>query len=235
MKTKNLFLLGFVALALSLGFTSCDKDETPEKEKDANTHISVSLKMSRSNSNAPSKALPNDYNFLDTWGGKDLVEEVTIFLIDGTQVQTYNYEVGGIADGKDYVLEEVGGNLKITPTVNAAIKTTAGSKKVYVLINATAQAKTHLNTTPVADFEKNYTEVALACANSGSNVVVNTSADKVAAVSGAAEKIMMTNVEAKSINVLPNVTAADAVANPAQNQVAIEVERAVARVLITTD
>ena len=124
----------------------------------------------------------------------------------------------------------------MVPQTSAAIRTTAGTKKVYVVVNPTAEVTAHLNKTPVAEFEKKYQEVALNSANSGTNTTVSTSAQKLATKNGVAdETIVMTNVAPQSLEVLPNISVEQTIAATPKNRASLQVERAVARVMVTTD
>ncbi len=240
MKTKNLFLLGFVALALSLGFTSCDKEKDPDtgKEKGAATYVSVSLKMSGSRANAPQNALPNDYNYLGEWAGKDKINNIAIYILNGAEIALHQFDVNnGGAD--DYLAAPDGNGIKLTP--QKAIRTTAGSKKFYVLINGTAEVIGHLATLTAGDFENKFAEVALELANSAPAAgeapaaVVSSSAEKLAVKNGVAnEAIVMTSVVAVTENLLPNIKEDDALAG-LNNKVTVNVQRAVGRVMITTN
>lgn len=232
MKKTKLFLVA--AVASVLGFTACSNDDsTSSDEKTANTNVSVTLSMSSSTT----KSLPDDYNTIGEWAGKDNIKTVAVYLIDGSSVTSKSLEVGASGSGKDYERTVVGSSITLVPkTQNAAIKTTAGTKKVYVLVNGTTEVVNALAKTPVAEFEKAYTETALALANSGSSTTVSTSAGRLAVKNGTTdETIVMTNVEPKTINVEANVTDTETLAaSSPKNRVSLQVERAVARVMVST-
>nr|WP_321376741.1 Mfa1 family fimbria major subunit [uncultured Bacteroides sp.] len=227
----------FAVIALGLGLTACsnDDDVASSGEKKGNTNVSVTLKMSQS---PGVKSLPEDYNKIGQWAGKDDIKTVAVYLIDGSSVTTKSLEVGASGSGKDYEkIVGASGDITLVPkTQNAAIKTTAGTKKVYVLVNGTTEVVKALAKTPVAEFEEAYTKVALYMANSGASTFTNTSADKLAKKNGTTdETIVMTNVEPKTIDVAANVTDTETLATTApKNRVSLEVERAVARVMVST-
>ena len=232
MKTiHKLFLIA--TIALGLGFVACNDSDPVSSvdESNANTHVSVTLKLS---TNPTSRALPEDYNALGEWAGKDLIKTIAVYLVDGSSVTYKSFNVG---DGLEYEVTNNGTEIKLVPKKNeAAIRTTAGNKKVYVLINGAPEVVTHLNKTPVAEFENAYQEVALKLANVGNATTSTTSASKLAVKNGVTdETIVMTNVEPKTLNVEANVTAAETITEVAtKNRVSLEVERAVARVMVTT-
>ena len=234
-KIHKLFLIA--TIALGLGFVACnDANDAPVDGSQANTHVSVTLKLS---SNPGTRALPEDYNYLGEWAGKDQITNIAVYLVDGSSVAYKSFNVGS---GQDYEFSgnALTGDMTLVPKLeSAAIKTTAGNKKVYVLINAVPDVTAHLNKTPVAEFEDAYQKVSLALANIGNATTSTTSASKLAVKNGVAdERIVMTNVEPKTITVLPNVLASETIGVAAgsglKNRVSLEVERAVARVMVTT-
>ncbi|EGK02543.1 Mfa1 family fimbria major subunit [Dysgonomonas gadei] len=239
MKVTKLFLAA--ALALGLGVTACSNDDdnsSPGGEEKGNTNVSVTLKMSQNSSGLrATKSLPEDYNNIGEWAGKDDIKTVAVYLIDGSSVTSKSLEVGASGSGKDYEKIINGNDITLVPkTQNAAIKTTAGTKKVYVLVNGTTEVVNTLAKTPVAEFEDAYTQAALYLANSGAGTFTNTSADKLAVKNGTTdETIVMTNVEPKTIDVEANVTDTETLATTSpKNRVSLEVERAVARVMVST-
>lgn len=215
-------------VALGVGFTACNNDDIDAPNVDGqkgNTHVSVALKLS--SNGAGTRALPNDYNYVGEWGGNDVVTDITVYLSDLSSVVQYDFEVG---TGAAY---EQDGNI-LRPTTAAAIRTTAGLKEVFVLVNPSSEALDVLSATlaSAGGFKAAYENV-VALANSGTATTVSTSASKIAGVNGDGnDKIMMTTVEPQTINVAPNVLQ-DETINDAVNRVSIEVERAVARVMVT--
>lgn len=229
-------------IGITLGLTACSNDDDTSslnEESKNNTNVSVTLKLSQ-NSNATEKSITNDnYRKVGAWAGKDKIETVTIYLVDGVSVTAQSFKVG-----VEYVSESTGGQVVLNPLQSAAITTSAGTKKVYVMINETSDAKKALSKTPVAEFEKAYNEIALALANSGTDTIVSTSADKLAVknkISGktpeeiADETIMMTNVSPGTIVVEPNISKAETIDKTSpKNRISINMERAVARVMVST-
>lgn len=225
MKIRN-FILALAAFPLTLGFTACSDDASSDAEKDGNTHVSVTLKLAVGST---TRALPEDYNYVGKWAGKDEIKTVAIFVVDGATVTTGQYEYGDFTQGAD-----ANGNITLTPT--KAIKTTEGLKKVYALINGTTEVINALSQASAADFEAAYTTEALALANSGVNTPVSTSASRLIGTATVADKeaIVMTNAVAVELNVVAGVTSEEALAAVSpKNRASVNVERAVARVMIT--
>lgn len=239
MKVTKLFLTA--AIALGLGLTACSNDDdisSSDGGEKGNTNVSVTLKMSRDSGLRNTKALPEDYNPIGEWAGKDDIKTITVYLIDGSSVNSKSLEVGASGSGKDYEKIVNGSDITLVPkTTNAAIKTTAGIKKVYVLVNGTTDVINTLAKTPVAEFEDAYTQAALYLANSGTGAFNNSSsADKLAVKNGITdETIVMANVKPETINVEANVTDSETLAATSpKNRVSLEVERVVARVMVST-
>lgn len=238
MRVTKLFLTAGIVLGLGLSACSNDDDiSSSGGEEKGNTNVSVTLKMSQSPGLRATKSLPDDYNNIGEWAGKDDIKTVAVYIIDGSSVSSKSLEVGASGSGKDYEKIVNGSDITLVPkTSNAAIKTTAGIKKVYVLVNGTTEVTDALAKAPVAEFENAYTQAALYLANSGADTFTNTSADKLAVKNGTTdETIVMTNVEPKTINVAANVTEDQTLAATSPlNRVSLEVERAVARVMVST-
>ena len=223
------------AVALGLGLTACNSEDVngPVDESKANTHVSVTLSLSTKGT----RALPDDYNKIGEWAGQDKIKTITVYLVDGTTVNSKTFNVGPT---EAYIVSTtaVPGSITIVPqNIDAAFKTTAGSKKVYVLINGTTDVTTHLNKTPVAEFEDAYQQDALALANQGNATTSVTSASKLAKVDAGEDVIVMTNVQPEPLVVKPNISAAQTIGanagETAKNRVTLNVERSVARVMVT--
>jgi|AGTN01.1.fsa_nt_gi hypothetical protein len=225
MKLSKFLLIG----AIALGLTACNNDDLPEDNvdgKEANTHVTISLSLAKGSS---ARALPNDYNYVGEWAGKDKINTVDIYLVDGVTVERTtlsidDYDVSKEADNTVYLKPKKG------------IRTTSGIKTVYVLINAKTEVTDVLATTSAQAFKTAYETAIVELTNSETSIDVSTSADKLAVKNGVDdETIVMTNLAGVSINVAPNVTEDETKAdtNP-KNRASVVVERAVARVMVTT-
>lgn len=229
-KLSKLLLMGVVALGL--GFTACSNDDIdmPDQRK-GNTHVSVTLKMTSSATRSAGEGLPDNYNPVGTWGGKDAINNITVYLVDGVSVNSTLFTVA--ASGAHYDIETMtNGEIYLRPNTSAAIKTTAGQKTVYVVVNETPEVRAHLNKTPVHEFEQAYTNIPLVLDNSGTAATVSTSASKLAVMNTNDETILMTNVEPVTLTVLPNISEEETIDN-SQNRASLNVERAVARAMVT--
>lgn len=222
MRTNKFLLAGILALGLSV--TACTDSVSDDAEKAGNTYLAISLNLA---SSPLTRALPNDYNYVGTWGGRDVIKTVHVFIVgDGTVTGT---ELNIREYFNDYALGAL--------TPKKAIKTTAGEKTIYVLINATTPVLDALSTTVPADFATAYQETALALANSGTSTTdVSTSAQKLLVSSdiSANEAIVMTNLEPVTQTIQPNVGESDAIGSTSPNRISINVQRALSRVMVTT-
>lgn len=224
-------LLLVAVLALGMGLTACNNDDLPggpDAEK-GNTHVSVALKLS-SNNGAGTRDLPNDYNYVGKWAGKDKIEKITVYLVDGASVNSSIFSVA--ATGADYDITTTGNDILLKPNTNAAIKTTAGQKTVYVVVNENVVVRDWLNKTPVHEFEQAYQNLPLVLANEEASAA--TSASKVASINGQNdETIVMTNVKPATITVAAGVSAEQTINDATKNRASLQVERMVARAMVT--
>ena len=228
-KLKIIFML--VAVAIGLTFASCSDDNVSAgtETNTGNTNVAVSLSLSLGNSGT--RALPEDYNYVGKWAGKDEVKTVDIYLVDATKA-TVSHTTFDVTAGDYTVSAATDGSKTVLLTPKKAIKTTAGAKAVYAVINASTDITNALNVATIKT-------TALALANSGSSTTVSTSASKVAGVVNSKDVIAMTNSEDVTLNVQPNITSdqtlAAAAGDATKNRVGVKVERASARVMVTTD
>jgi len=226
-KLSKLFLMGVVALGL--GFTACNNDDIDMSDQEkGNTHVSVTLRMSSSATRAAGDNLPGDYNDVGDWAGKDKIEKITVYLVDGASVNSSIFSVA--ATGADYDITTTGNDILLKPNTNAAIKTTAGQKTVYVVVNENAVVRNWLNKTPVHEFEQAYKNLPLVLENEESSAT--TSASKVATMGTADETIVMTSVKPAVVTVEEGISAKETI-EAAKNRATLNVERMVARAMVT--
>ena len=232
-RIHKLFLIA--TIALGLGFVACNDSEVVsqgDNDSKGNTHVSVTLKMSSSASTrAAGDNLPKDYNYLKDWAGKDKIEKITVYLVDGSSVSSTIFSVA--STGADYDIDsDAAGDIYLKPNLSAAIKTTAGEKTVYVVVNENTVVRNWLNKTPVHEFEQAFDNLPLVLDNSGTNSTVSTSASKLAVMGTDDETIVMTNVKPFKLNVLANKSEENTITD-GDNRASVNVERAVARAMVT--
>ena len=233
---KTIFML--VMIAIGLTFVSCSDDNVSAgtETNTGNTNVAVSLSLSLGNSET--RALPEDNNYVGKWAGKDEVKTVDIYLVDATKA-TVSHTTFDVTAGDYTVSAATDGSKTVLLTPKKAIKTTAGAKAVYAVINASTDITNALNVGTIPEFDTAFKTTALALANSGSSTTVSTSASKVAGVVNSKDVIAMTNSEDVTLNVQPNITSdqtlAAAAGDATKNRVGVKVERASARVMVTTD
>ena len=233
-KFKSVFILG--VLAIGLGLTSCSSDDSlsssTAKEK-GDTYVAISLTMPSSSSTRATNS-NQDYNDIGQWVGKDEIKTVDIYLDDGTSVTDYPFTVGGTTnDG--YSITKDNNNIVLKP--KTAIKTTAGNKSVYVVINTNDKIKTALSNATASTFADVYKTSALSLSNSGTSTTVSTSASNLIGTptTSGDDVIAMTNASDVNINVVSGITEAQTLADPdPQNRAKVQVQRAVGRVMVTT-
>lgn len=117
---------------------------------------------------------------------------------------------------------------KVVVKPQEAFKVAAGQKTVFVVVNPTNETNTHLNTATLGQFKTSYSNTALALTAASGGTV----ADKLAVLDGTQHVITMTGSSATP-TIVAGVSAADA-ASGINNNVALQVQRTVAAVNVTT-
>ena len=251
---KKQFFVAAMALVLGAGFTACSSDDLNAKpgtevNQKATTYMSVSFVLPTANStraaaDGQDKTTGPDFKYVGKWNGQDKIESVAVYVfkaagatIAGTDVleSTQNFSAADLAFNQN-----TGG--KTFVNAQKAFKVLPGLKKVYVVVNPTAAANSLLaGKTTVADFEAAYKSADLGLTNptvlTADMPGDATRADEVSPVEnkGAAtakDKIIMTGAGVE-ITLADNISAAQAISG-VQNRAELSVQRASARVLVTT-
>lgn len=200
--------------AVALGFAACTTDEVPGdvNQHATDSYASVTIKFP----GKVTRALPGDYNQDGTWVGRDKLETVTVFLVN---------TVKGVVDYNSFAkssFAEIDVNGILKP--NLALKATAGDNvRVYVVINGEESILNTLKATSAAGFA---TAFAGEAAKIASQVATYDTEENT-------EVIMMTNdADSYVINVVAGVTEQEA-KDGTGNHVLVNVERVVARAMLT--
>lgn len=244
---KKQFFVAAMALVLGAGFTACSSDDlnvTPgtEVNQKATTYMSVSFVLPTANSTRAAADGQDDadpkFNNVGKWAGKDDIKKVNVYVFNaaGTLEAAPTYTTAQLSFAQ---VSTGTAEAKVTP--NSAFKVTPGQKTVYVVVNPTTAAETLLNatvnTTTLTDFKAAYESENLAFAKNSFRTAEYTTGDEtnageLAKVDGGKDVILMTGKAAEP-NIADNVSAAEAVSG-AKNRADLTVQRAVARVLVTT-
>lgn len=226
MKILNkLLLAGVFILSLASCNNNNDLDLSQNNENvKGDTHVGVTLTMALPGS---TRTLPTDFNFIGEWAGQDLIENIAIYIVDDNIVST------GLYGKDDFNISSANSTNDINITPKKAIKSTPGSKRIYALINASKEVREHLANAEPKNFENAYKEIALKLANGATEKTAVTSASQIAQISEGKDVILMTNSKPSLLKVEDGVDEAKALAGAA-NRARIEVQRAVARVMVTT-
>lgn len=234
---KKQFFAAALILALGAGFTACSNDDLSKSEgkevaQSGTAYMSVSFTIPAP-ATTRAEADPARYQY-GNWNGQDKINSVKVYVFgDGDKLE------------KVVTLSNLSLDQRTTGTVkvssNEAFKVKAGAKKVYVVVNPTdAVTLPETADTPLATFADAYDKVnAPAAVADGADdpyypkaAVNETRADKFASVSGQDDVILMTGDKAE-VKVDNGVTEQEAISGVA-NQVHLKVERAVARVVVTS-
>lgn len=230
---KKFFSIGALTVALIMGMVSCQKEKITSDLVDDSTHVSVALTMAKPGV----RVLPEDYNNVGKWFGKDEIRRIDIYVVDvdKSTIATGQFELGDFTVAPNNPGD---GTAQITLTPKKAIKTTPGAKKVYAVINATPEVAARLSQADPAEFDKKMKTEAMVLANSGmDNAKSETSASKLARVEGTSmdawkDIIVMTNDADSDLNVEDNVKEQEAI-NGTKNRAKVNVSRVVARAIVT--
>ena len=244
---KKQFFVAAMALVLGAGFTACSSDDLnvkpgTEVNEKATTYMSVSFVLPTANSTraAADGQDENDpkFNNVGKWAGKDDIKKVNVYVFNaaGTLEAAPSYNAAQLSFAQ---VSTGSDQAKVTP--NSAFKVTPGQKTVYVVVNPTTAAETLLNatvnTTTLTAFKTAYESANLVFAKASIrtteyNTGDETNAGELAKVDNDKDIILMTG-KAEEPTIADNVSAAEAVSG-VKNRTDLTVQRAVARVLVST-
>ena len=208
-------LLGLLTIGL-VALTSCKKE--PEKpQNEGTTYVSVAIGLKADGMRAGDDE--NNYSQKGKWNGKDAIETVDVYVVSKGEVAFGEYAKA------DFDITPATDDDNITIKPKKAIVTTPGEKEVYVLLNATEAVRNLLKESLPNNFKAAY-----------NTAIENMSATDVAKTDDTkGDIIMMTNAAECKINVEDGVTEAEALkATSPKNRANVQVQRVVARVLLTT-
>ena len=226
---KKQFFAAAMILALGAGFTACSSDDLGKQEAKAVSQTGTSYMTVSFRLPAPSATRADRYQYA-SWNGKDKIESVKVFVFkDNALEKVHTYAENELAFNQG-----TSGDVKVN--ANNAFKITAGTKKVYIVVNPTTVANMPATegTTTLADFQAKYegSELGFTADAYPTATATKTRADEVAKVADGKDVIMMTGAPT-TINIEDGVTEQQAVAG-VKNQAALTVKRVAARVLVTT-
>ena len=216
MKIK--MMAGAVLAALGL-FASCSKagKEVQDPNQEGSTYVGITLNMGTNDL----RAEDDNYNSKGTWNGKDEIKTIDVYVVDVAS----NVVSTGFYNKNNFTITQTGGATSITIVPKTAIRTTPGAKKVYALVNASAEVTQALANADAAVFENTYNKVAqgFAIASLAKN-------------ENGKDVIMASNAKECALTVVDGVTEAEALDTAApRNRAKVEMKRVVARVLVTTN
>ena len=208
-------MIGLVAL------TSCKKDQKEPHQNEGTTYVNVAISIPTATGLrdvTPGKGDEGEYNPKGKWNGKDAIEDITVYVVDKNSVSWDGYTKA------DFDITPATSTTNITITPNKAILTTPGNKKVYVVINAPQKIKDYLNKAIPNEFEQAYEKAV--------SVIAAKEATK--ADGDGNDVILMTNATAPAEQTIEDGVKAEEAKNGTKNQIKVQVQRAVARVILTT-
>lgn len=237
---KKQFFAAALILALGAGFTACSNDDLGKNEGKVVTQngtafmsVSFTLPAPATTRASNSDATPPRYQY-GSWNGQDKIKSVKVYVFNDQDKLEKVVTLSNLS-----LDQQATGTVKVSS--NEAFKVKAGDKKVYVVVNPTdAVTLPEAVDTPLADFTAAYDKV-----NKPADVaegaadpyypkvaVAETRADKFASVDAQDDVILMTGDKAE-VTVDDGVTEQEAISG-VKNQAHLTVERAVARVVVTS-
>lgn len=217
-------LLGLLTIGL-VALTSCKKDQKEPHQNEGTTYVNVAISIPtatglRANEGKDDE---NEYNPKGKWNGKDAIENITVYVVDKSSVSWDGYTKADF-DIVNASQNPDPDNKAITIKPKKAILTTPGNKKVYVVINAPQEIKDYLNKAIPNEFEKAYaTAISVIAAKNA------TKAD-----GDGNDVILMTNATAPAEQTIEDGVTPEQAKNGPKSQIKVQVQRAVARVILTT-
>lgn len=211
-------LLGLLTIGL-VALTSCKQDRTEPQQNEGTTYVSVAINLQSSLRAGDSD--DKEFNYKGTWNGKDAIETVDVYVVGNGEVSYGQYQAN------DFKINKAtdGDNISIKP--NKAILTTPGAKKIYALINAPKAITETLEKSMPDHFNKAYAKAV-------EDMKTADVARDVARADGEKEDvIMMSNSAECNIDIEDGVTKDEAIAGT-KNCAKVNVQRVVARVILTT-
>lgn len=237
---KKQFFAAALILALGAGFTACSNDDLGKNEGKVVTQngtafmsVSFTLPAPATTRATNSVATPPRYQY-GSWNGQDKIKSVKVYVFNDQDKLEKVVTLSNLS-----LDQQATGTVKVSS--NEAFKVKAGAKKVYVVVNPTdAVTLPEIADTPLATFTAAYdkvnkpADVAEGAADPyyPTVTVTETRADKFASVDGQDDVILMTGDKA-DVTVEDGVTEQEAVSG-VKNQAHLTVERAVARVVVTS-
>lgn len=246
---KKQFFVAAMALVLGAGFTACSSDDLnvkpgTEVNQKATTYMSVSFELPSANSTRAADDGQDEtnpkFNNVGKWNGQDKIESVDVYVFNG-QTTTSTLEVTQNYAAADLAFTQKNASNQTLVTANKAFKVTAGAKTVYVVVNPTTKSQALLpankDVTTLQEFEAKYNSDELAFTRTSGyetahSATLKTYADELAEVKSNADVIVMTGPGVKQ-TIDDNVSEQQAVSG-VKNRANLEVQRAVARVFVTT-
>lgn len=234
---KKQFFAAAMILALGAGFTACSNDDLGKSEgkevaQSGTAYMSVSFTLPAPATTRAEAADPARYQH-GTWNGKDKIESVKVYVFADDKLE----KVASYSEAQLSLDQKGSGDVKVS--TNEAFKVKAGAKKVYVVVNPTAAVTLpEIVGTPLTYFTAAYDKVNVGTDASKAkyypnSAVTATRADEVASFKNGSDVILMTGDKAE-VTVADGVTEQEAISG-VKNQAKLTVERAVARVVVTSN
>lgn len=264
---KHFFLAAAVLLSAGVATTSCSNEElvqTEQKKSEGTSYMSLLIGLpqmggTRAAADGQDKTKPGDvndktpdFNYKGEWTGKDLIENLTVYVFKGEDDNATLEKVQTFSKGQFELKQPYAGNPTAFIKPLKGIQVTPGKKQVVVVVNGEdaddqdfLKGKVNallphdpVNTTLQA-FKGKLASAELNLAGNNAAITKTTAAnlttiaDRVAKVKDSKDKILMTGEVSVAVDVKDGVTEKTTL-DTEINRAKVQVQRAAARVLVTT-
>ncbi len=235
-----------IILVLSAGFTACSQDylEKPVEKKevlDGSTYMSISfvVPVTAATPVSPTTRADNARHYQHgSWNGKDKFKAINVYVFDKETGKMEAFHK--FTETQLRVLQKPSGAVKVS--TNDAMKVKKGLKNVFVEVNPIEEGADYLeynigSTTYDEFFERYKKIIGPKHKNVSYNIPTSPQpkmyAEALASVEDGKDVILMTGQPATDVDIEDGVTREQAIAG-SKNQAKFTVERALARVIVTT-
>lgn len=245
---KQFFLAAFMLLGAGVVATSCSNEDVSviNDRNQGTTHMSLLIGLPQANGalRAPAqdgqdKTEP-DYNHVGKWKGSDKIENIDVYVFDADDADKLESYTRFTAGQFQLIQPREAGTQETYIKPLKGVKTKAGNKKVYVVVNPTDKTLSLLpkdqGVTTVTNFEQKLKSHDLVfdgptLIEQAAAATAKTRADQIAKIDGKQDVILMTGT-VSALNVKDNITE-NTTLNTNENRALVTVQRAVARVLVS--
>lgn len=249
---KHFFLAAAVLLSAGVATTSCSNEElvqTEQKKSEGTSYMSLLIglpQMGGTRTAQDGQDNPNpDFNHIGKWAGKDHIKNLSVYVFKGEGDAATLEKVEQFEEGQFELQQPYAGSTQAFIKPLKGIQITPGKKQVVVVVNG-KKAKLDALFTPTPDnttlqmfnaklASADFTFQPQSPVAAGGAAQLETVADEIAKVNDQKQdEVLMTGVVSAAVDVKDGITEKTTLNSPDVNRAQVTVQRAVARVLVTS-